>query len=129
MPIPGMSSTIGTSSTRVHAAAASTRSTTEAKTPARSRPVNAVASGDDSRGTPAGIAGTLSPTPKQVQQSADARSDELADDRDGLLGLVQHRQKPVPDVDHRRPFFDRRVAARGPRPRAEPERVVEQHFF
>src|SRR5262245_7320977 len=100
MPIPAMSSTIGTSSTRVHAAAASTRRTTEVNTPARSRPVNAVASGADSRGVPAGIAGTLSSTPKQVQRSAHARPDELADDRDGLLGLVQHGQEPVPDVDH-----------------------------
>src|SRR5262245_37037481 len=103
MLIPGMSSTIGTISTWVHAAPASTRSTTEVTTPARSRTVNAVTSGTDSRGVPAGIAGTLSSRPKQVQQSADARPDELADDRDGLLGLVQHGQEPVPDVDHRWP--------------------------
>src|SRR4029453_7768960 len=129
MPMPGMSSTIGTSNTRAHAAAASARSTTEAKTPARSRPGSPVASGAGSGGVPTDIARTLSPTPKLVQHSAYARPDELADDRDGLLGLIQHGQEPVPDVDHRRPFLDRRVDARRPPSRAGPERVVEQHFL
>src|SRR5262245_60713999 len=107
MPIPAMSSSaIGTSRTRAHAAAASTRSTTEVRTAARSRPVNAVASGVDSRGVPVAIAATLSSTTKQVQRSAHPGTDELADDSNGLLGLVEHRQEPVPDVDHRRPLLD-----------------------
>src|SRR5262245_44174473 len=130
MPIPAMSSApIGTSRTRAHAAAASRRRTTEVKTAARSRPVNAVASGTGSRGAWVDIAVTLSSAPRQVQRSAHSGTDELADDADSLLGLVQHRQEPVPDVDHRRPFLDRRVDTRGACSRAETEPVVEQHLL
>src|SRR5215510_13639111 len=130
MPIPAMSSApIGTSRTRAHAPTASRRRTTAVKTVARSRSVNAVASGTGSRGAPVDIAVTLSSVPRQVQTSANSRTDELADDADGLLGLVQHRQEPVPDVDHRRPLLDRRVDTRGAGSGTETARVVEQHLL
>src|SRR5437867_7968249 len=67
------------------------------------------------------------PRPR-VCRSADARADEVADTRDGLLGLVQHRPEPVPDVDHRGPFLDLDVEPGRARPGAETERVVEQHL-
>src|SRR5262245_17366501 len=126
MPIPAISSApIGTSRTRAHAATASKRRTTEVKTAARSRPVSVVASGTGSRGAPVTIAVTLYSAPRQVQPSAHSGTDELADDADGLLGLVQHGQEPVPHVDHRRPFLDRRVDTRGACSGAKTERVVE----
>src|SRR5215471_10439271 len=130
MPMPAISSApIGTSRTRAHAATASRRRTTEVKTAARSRPVNAVSSGTSSRGAPVDIAVTLSGAPRQVQPSAHSGTDELADDADGLLGFVQHRQEPVPDVDHLRPLLDRRVDTRGAGSGAETARIVEQHLL
>src|SRR5437667_9644269 len=100
-----------------------------ATTVTRSRPLAAAGSGADSRGVSANIAGSLCRAPVPVQRSADARAHEVTDDRDGALGLVQHRQEPVPDVDHRRPLLDRDVNTRHAGPRGEAARVAEPPLF
>src|SRR3990172_2030302 len=70
MLMPAMSSeAMGESRTRAHAAAARTRSRADVRTLAGSRPASAVASGSDSRGESASIAGTVSATAPQVQRS------------------------------------------------------------
>src|SRR5256885_15100157 len=61
-------------------------------------------------------------------RSPDAGIDERADRVDGGLRLGQHRQEPVPHVDHPRRDLEGRVDARGPRALPEPRRVVEQHL-
>src|SRR5438876_7617539 len=101
MLMPAMSSAdIGENRTWAHAAAVMTTRRINATTVTRSRPLAAAGSGADSRGVSANIAGSLCRAPVPVQRSADARAHEVTDDRDGALGLVQHRQEPVPDVDH-----------------------------
>src|SRR5437763_5055092 len=53
---------------------------------------------------------------------------EPADDLDRALGLVEHGQEPMPDVDHRGPFLQRDVHAGRLRALFEATRVVEQHL-
>jgi hypothetical protein len=53
---------------------------------------------------------------------------EAADLGDGLIGLVEHRLEPVPDVDHRRPLAERDVDAGLASAGGESARVVEQHL-
>src|SRR5438093_12525151 len=53
---------------------------------------------------------------------------EPADDLDRALGLVEHGQEPMPDVDHRGPFLQRDVHAGRLRALCEATRVVEQHL-
>src|SRR6267378_165870 len=53
---------------------------------------------------------------------------EPADDVDRARGLVEHRQEPVPDVDHRRPFLQCDLHAGRLRARPEATRVVDQHL-
>src|SRR5438309_1385345 len=53
---------------------------------------------------------------------------EPADDVDGARGLVEHRQEPVPHVDHRRPFLQCDLHAGRLRALPEATRVVEQHL-
>src|SRR6266403_1311446 len=114
--MPAMSSTaIGRTSTRAHAAAAITSRTRVVSTVARSRPTTAAASGADWPGVPARMARTLSRAPRRVQPLADAGAHEVADARDRLVGFVEDRQEPVPDVNHLGPFLDLDVEARGAR--------------
>src|SRR6266566_9798007 len=120
---------IGKTSTRAHEAAAITSRDSVVRTVARSRPVTAAASGVDSPEVPARMARTLSRAPRRVQPLADAGAHEVADAGDGLLGFVEDRQEPVPDVDHLGPLLDLGVDTRGARSSAETDRVVEQHLF
>src|SRR5882762_2870583 len=53
---------------------------------------------------------------------------EPADDLDRARGLVEHRQEPVPDMDHRRPFLQCDLHAGRLRALPEATRVVEQHL-
>src|SRR5262245_11370374 len=126
--MPAMSSApIGETSTRAQAATASASSSTVASTEKGSRRFISDGSGGDSPGPLARIAETRS-SGRRVRRLADARAHELADAGDRLLGLVQHRIEPVPDVDHRGPLLDLDVDAPRARSGAEAQRIVEEHL-